>query len=71
VNTTFIGEHSFDHRLPDFSAASIEALASDIVRLLDEAATLHEATLSPVERMMHWIRPCAAIVDSSGAFVII
>lgn len=51
VNATFIGEHGFDHRLPDFSAAGVEALANDMARLLEEAATIDEATLSPVERI--------------------
>ncbi len=51
VNATFVGEHGFDHLLPDFSAASVAALASDMARLLEEAATLDTATLSPVERI--------------------
>jgi len=51
VNATFIGEHGFDHLLPDLSAAGVEALASDMARLLEDAATLNEIALSPVERI--------------------
>lgn len=51
VNATFIGVHSFDHQLPDFSTAGVEALSSDMARLLKEAAAIDDATLSPIERI--------------------
>lgn len=51
VNATFIGRHEFDDRLPDFSAAGVEAALVDAESLLRDAAALDEATLTPVEQL--------------------
>jgi hypothetical protein len=51
VNATFIGEHSHDARLPDFSAAGVDAALADAGSLLREAGALDETSLSPVERI--------------------
>jgi uncharacterized protein (DUF885 family) len=51
VNATFIGEHRFDHTLPDFSAAGVAAAMADAAALLRDAAVIDTTTLSPVERI--------------------
>ena len=50
VNATFIGEHRFDSRLPDFSDAGVHAAMADAATLLREAQALDETTLSTVAR---------------------
>ena len=49
VNATFIGEHRFDDRLPDFSAAGVRAMLSDAATLLEDATALDEAPLNAVD----------------------
>ncbi len=51
VNATFIGEHAHDHRLPDLSAAGVQAALGDAESLLREAAAFDAAPLSSAERM--------------------
>jgi uncharacterized protein (DUF885 family) len=51
VNATFIGEHRFDHLLPDLSATGVAAMLSDAATLLEEAAAFDTASLTAVERI--------------------
>ena len=51
VNATFIGEHSFDHTLPDFSARGVDDALSDAETLLREAREIDETLLDPIERI--------------------
>ena len=51
VNATFIGDHRFDDRLPDFSAAGVAAMLGDAERLLEDAAAIDTTSLSAVERI--------------------
>jgi len=51
VNATFIGDHRFDHRLPDYSAAGVAAMLDDAARLLKDASVIETRPLSAVERI--------------------
>jgi hypothetical protein len=51
VNATFIGEHAYDHALPDYSPQGVEAALADAESLLRDSARLDDAGLTPVERM--------------------
>lgn len=51
VNATFIGQHDFDNRLPDLSAAGIAELRRDTQTLLRAADKLPQEPLDPWQRI--------------------
>ena len=51
VSATFIGEHAYDHALPDYSAQGVEAALADAEALLRDAARLDDTGLTPVQAM--------------------
>ncbi len=51
VNATFIGEHDYDPRLPDFSPEGVAAAMADAETLLREAGQIDVGALGPVERI--------------------
>ncbi len=51
VNATFIGEHAYDHALPDYSAQGVEAALADAEALLRDSALVDDAELTAIERL--------------------
>jgi uncharacterized protein (DUF885 family) len=51
VNATFIGEHGYDHLMPDFSEAGVEAIVADMTTLLHRLGSLPPEPLTPTESL--------------------
>lgn len=51
VNATFIGEHAYDHLLPDLSPSGMDAALADAESLLREAEALDRTGADAIERM--------------------
>ena len=50
VSATFLGEHGWDHRLPDYSETSVDEAKARIASLLTESSGLALDTLTPDDR---------------------
>ena len=50
VDATFIGEHQFDHTLPDFSDAGNRAAEREMLALLEELGSVPSDELSEAQR---------------------
>ncbi len=51
VNATFIGEHEYDHRLPDLSENGADETLADMQRLLNDLQLLPDEPLTSAEQI--------------------
>ncbi len=51
VNATFIGNHAYDHLLPDFSANGVGDTLAEMEGLLQRLRSLPDEPLSPIEKL--------------------